>query len=53
MRQVKIPQGFPTVPGCQMSFTDAGPVLLISEESLVDLNRRMKDRTGNEVVISH
>lgn len=49
MRQVRIPSGFPAIPGRQMSFADEGPVLLISEESLANLNQRMKDRTGNEV----
>lgn len=53
MRQVQIPKGFPTVSGRQLPFSDEGPILLISEESLADLNKRMKARTGNEVSMDH
>ena len=37
------------LPTVKMVLQDDGPVSLISAESLADLNRRLKERTGNEL----
>ena len=40
------------LPFMQMALADDGPVSLISEESLADLNHRLKERIGNEVPLN-
>lgn len=50
-RDVELPKSFPSVPHSQLSFTDAGPLLLLSEKSLEDLNRRLGERTGETVIL--
>ena len=40
------------LPPMQLALADAGPVSLISEESLADLNRRLKERVGSEVPLN-
>ena len=39
------------VPHSQLSFTDAGPLLLLSEKSLEDLNQRLEERTSETVIL--
>lgn len=40
------------LPPMQLALADAGPVSLISEESLADLNQRLKERVGSEVPLN-
>ena len=40
------------LPPMKVALADSAPVTLISEESLADLNRRLKERTGSEVPLN-
>lgn len=40
------------LPPMKVALADAGPVSMVSEESLADLNERLRERTGNEVPLN-